>query len=70
MDDQERKRKFAAEGGTGETEAVNAPFHDAPPPTGSKAQPAAWLIPLAIVVLLMLGFLVAWGFGMLDTGGA
>jgi len=62
MDD---KEPFAPGGDEGETEAVNEPFRDAPPPTGSKAQPAAWLIPLGIVLLLFLGFMVAWGFGVL-----
>jgi hypothetical protein len=61
-------KPFAAGGDEGETEAVHAPHRDDEPPTGSRAQSAAWLLPLAILVLLMLGFLVAWGFGMLDSG--
>jgi hypothetical protein len=65
MDDE---KPFAPGGDEGETEAVNPPHQDDAPPTGSRAQPAAWLIGIAVVVLLLLGFLVAWGIGMLDAG--
>lgn len=58
-------KPFAAGGDEGETEAVNAPVGDDAPPTGSKKQPAAWLIALAIMLVLVLGFLVAWGVGVL-----
>jgi len=62
MDDE---KPFASAGDEGETEAVNAPFRDAPAPTGSKAQPAAWLIALGVMLVLFLGFMVAWGVGVL-----
>jgi uncharacterized spore protein YtfJ len=65
MDDEQ---PFAAGGEEGETEAVNEPHRGGDAPTGSRVQPAAWLLPLGIVLLLLLGFLVGWGFGMRDVG--
>jgi hypothetical protein len=62
------EKPFAPGGDDGETEAVNPPHRDDEPPTGSRAQPAAWLIGIAVVVVLFLGLLVAWGIGMLDAG--
>lgn len=67
MDD---KEPFAPGGHDGETEAVHPPHRDDAPPTGSRKQPAAWLIAIGLMLLLTLGFLVAWGLGMLDSGGA
>ncbi len=64
MDDQ---KPFAQGGDEGETEAVNAPHRGQPRPTGSRKQPTAWLVGLGVVVVLFLGFLVAWGLGMLDA---
>lgn len=63
-------RPFAGEGDEGETEAVHAPHRDDDPPTGSRAQPTAWLLVIGVLVVLMLGFLVAWGIGMMDSGGS
>lgn len=53
----------------GETEAVHAPRPDPDPPTGSRVQPTAWLVGIAVLVVLVLGFLVAWGIGALDLPG-
>jgi len=63
------ERPFAPGGDEGETEAVHAPHRDDAPPTGDKKQPAIWLTAIGLMLLLMLGFMVAWGFGMLDSGG-
>ena len=62
------QQPFASAGDEGESEAVHEPFRDAEPPTRSKAQPAVWLVSIGIMLLLLLGFLVAWGVGMLDVG--
>ena len=64
----DEERPFAPDGDEGETEAVNAPHRGQPRPTGSRAQPAAWLIGIGVLLVLFLGLLVAWGFGMLDAG--
>jgi hypothetical protein len=53
----------------GESESVHAPRRDPDPPTGSRVQPAAWLVGIGVLVVLTLGFLVAWGVGMLDLPG-
>lgn len=53
----------------GETEAVHAPHQDPDPPTGSRVQPTAWLVGIAVLMVLILGFLVAWGLGGLDLPG-
>ncbi len=62
-------KPFAPGGDEGETEAVNPPHRDDEPPTGSRAAAIAWLVPTVILILLILGFLVAWTIGMLDSGG-
>lgn len=61
-------RPFAPGGDEGETEAVNAPHRGQEAPTGSRVQPTVWLLALGVVLLLFLGFMVAWGVGMLDVG--
>lgn len=61
-------KPFAPGGDNGETEAVHAPHRDDAPPTRSHAQPAAWLVGIGLMMLLVIGFLVAWGVGMLDVG--
>jgi hypothetical protein len=67
MDNDER---FASEGDEGETEAVNEPHRGGVAPTGSRAQPTAWLVGIGVMLVLMLGLLVAWGLGMLDAVGS
>jgi hypothetical protein len=64
MDDQ---RPFAPGGDEGETEAVHPPHRDEDPPTGGRTLPAVWLLLLGLVTLMLLGLLVGWGFGMLDS---
>lgn len=63
------QNQFADDGEDGETEAVHAPRKDPDPPTGSRAQPIAWLFGIGVVLVLTLGFLVAWGLGMIDLPG-
>jgi hypothetical protein len=63
MDDDERDSR------DGESEAVHAPRRDPDPPTGSRLEPMAWLVGIGVLVVLMLGFLVGWGLGMLDLPG-
>lgn len=64
------EQPFAPGGDEGETEAVNEPYRGGTAPTGSRGQSTAWLVGIGILVVLMLGFLVAWGVGMLDVGGS
>lgn len=66
MDEHERN---LGEKPDGESEAVHAPHRDPDPPTGSRVQPTAWLIGIAVLMVLVLGFLVAWGLGGLDLPG-
>lgn len=64
----DEEKPFAPGGDEGETEAVKAPHRGQPRPTGSRALPTAWLVGIGVVLVLFLGLLVAWGFGMLDAG--
>lgn len=51
-----------------QSETTAAPYNEGQAPTGGRAQASAWLIGLGVMLLLFLGFIVAWGFGMLDSG--
>ena len=52
-----------------QSETTSAPYRGGDAPTGSRVQMSAWLLALGLVLLLFLGMMVAWGFGMLDSGG-
>ena len=66
MDDEMPDTRDSREG---ESEAVHAPRRDPDPPTGSRVQPTLWLLGIGVLLVLTLGFLVAWGVGMLDLPG-
>lgn len=59
---------FASPGRTGETEAVNEPHRDNDPPRRGYAMPAVWLTAIGLMVLLIVGFLIAWTAGLTDVG--
>jgi hypothetical protein len=51
-----------------QSETAAAPHRDSDPPTGSRVQQSAWLVALALMLVLFLGFMVAWGVGVLGSG--
>lgn len=49
-----------------QSETTSAPQRDDAPPRRSQVQQSAWLVGIALVLVLFLGFMVGWGLGILD----
>ncbi len=50
-----------------QSETVSAPHRDEDPPTGARLQQNLWLGAILVLLVLFLGFLVAWIAGFTDV---